>query len=91
MKDPLKVEIVEVFRSPNEMSEVISFMGAIVWVIACIVLFFRMDWFDDTIGRIMIIPCVFISGYLGNLLTVILLKIGIFVLLGYCLIKWIGG
>lgn len=91
MKDPIKVEIVEVFKSPNEISEVISFMGAIVWAIACIVLFFRMDWFDDTMGRIMIIPSVFISAYLGNLLTVILLKIGFLALIGYCLIKWIGG
>ena len=91
MKEPIKVEVVEVFRSPNEMSEVISFMGAIAWIIATIVLFFHMNWFDDTIGRIMIIPCIFVSGYLGNLLTVIILKIGIIALIGYGLVKWIGG
>ena len=77
--DPIKVEIVPSSLSSvdSDFGEAVNSIASIVW--ACYAAYYccTHGWLDNTLGRLSLLPVMFLAGYIGYLVTAFILFWGI--------------
>lgn len=70
-------------------TEVVNFIGALVWMIAITVSWSNDGLFSDTLGRIGYIPVLFIAGAIGFYTTAFIVYTSLVITVIGCTLGWI--